>query len=104
VKELVVATALFVTVMSLEALRVTTKIFLGVRKPMRHSNLCPVFLEIHNILFQPHIDDQYEYTLIRSRVSRVLQYINLDEIHLLILRFNLPSDRRKDITSPAIIN
>jgi ribosomal protein L2 len=67
VKEVVVATALLVTVMSLEGLRETTKICLGGRKPTRHSNVCPVFLEIHSILFQPHVHDQYEYTLILSK-------------------------------------
>lgn len=66
-KEVVVATALFVTIMSVEGLRETTKICLGGRKPARHSNLCPAFLEPRNILFQPHVNDQYEYTLIRSK-------------------------------------
>jgi len=62
VKEVVVATALFVTLISVEGLRETKKICLGGRKQARHSNLCPVFLQTHNILFQPKVNDQYEYT------------------------------------------
>ena len=63
----VVATALFLTLISVEGLRETTKVFLVVENQRDIRTLFPLFLETHNILFQPHVNDQYEYSLIRSK-------------------------------------
>jgi len=59
----VVATALLATVISRERLRETTKIYLGGRKPGRHSKLWPAKYEAQVLFSRPQLLVSCTYVL-----------------------------------------